>query len=465
MKAICDKFKELFFELKKVTSKGSFVQNISFVFIGNLFVFVIQLLFTPIISRLFDPTSYGEFAYFNIIVTNIVFIGSFSYPSVYLIPKARVDFLYMGKAVIFSVFFFSILAVAGGFLFSISLKNFQFEPYTIILFLLLIVISTWNGVFQADCEREKEFKKLSIAKSISSLFSRISVVLYGLFISTNSVGLILGDFLRSILIASLVGNKTKKKEFFHLLFSKNRENAINILKKYIRAPKYIFPFQWLNKISTDIPQIVIGLLYSPDILGSFVFAMSLISIPIRLFENSIQPVIYQKALEKYRKGKTNLRYFFVKSLKSSFLVGLLPVLILSTISPIIFPLFFGEKWVLAGEIGLVMGLRNIFLSIQSPYLKFWNIISEEKKLLKLNIIGFFLRNGCLILPLVDLKFIWFLFFFAVANAIAFSLNLILLSFELLTKSQARNFSLILLGLILFSSTIIFFIARIIYNIF
>ena len=61
-------------DIKRITEKGSFIQNVSIVFSGNAASLFLQLIFAPIICRIYGPEAYGEFAYFNEIITSSSFL-------------------------------------------------------------------------------------------------------------------------------------------------------------------------------------------------------------------------------------------------------------------------------------------------------------------------------------------------------------------------------------------------------
>lgn len=79
-------------QLLKMRSKGSFARNVGVVFSGNVFIMIIQLVLTPVISRIYGPDAYGEYAYYSLIITNIIFIGSLSFPSIFVLPVSTKEF-------------------------------------------------------------------------------------------------------------------------------------------------------------------------------------------------------------------------------------------------------------------------------------------------------------------------------------------------------------------------------------
>ena len=52
-------------------TKGSFIQNFSYVFGGKSIIFVIGFCFTPVIARFYTPEAYGAYALYSAVVLNL----------------------------------------------------------------------------------------------------------------------------------------------------------------------------------------------------------------------------------------------------------------------------------------------------------------------------------------------------------------------------------------------------------
>ena len=78
--------------LQQVLRKGSFVQNFAITMSGSMAVTAIGFLLTPVMSRLYPPAAYGQFAVFNSLASNLAMVSTLSYTTAFLQPKDKEKF-------------------------------------------------------------------------------------------------------------------------------------------------------------------------------------------------------------------------------------------------------------------------------------------------------------------------------------------------------------------------------------
>lgn len=436
---------DLWNSIKTIKTKGSFTQNVSIVFSGNVLNFILQLVISPIISRIFSPEAYGEYAYYNLIVTNILFFSSLSLSSVYVLPKFKLDFyallkLVLIQAVVASIIALTIFLIADGWLF-----NFEGSILAIPLILTMILLEVLNGGFSSFNIREKRFKRNTASSLIANIISRVSSILIGLFAFANGIGLLLGDFIRSISLLLTQTSLKTKFVFLKYLFKPNIRHLKEVFFENINVPKFIFPVQLLNKWAADLPLIAIGAFYSIETVGAYTFAIALLNIPGRLFESSLRPVFFQKANEVYLENPSNLPSLFLKTFRISFFGSLIPTTGLSLLAPVIFPFVFGEEWQVAGYFAMLLGIKYVIITVLSPYTGFWRIMKREKQLFKLNTLSLVFRLAPLLLPILDVGVYKFMVLYAIISSFGTLVNLTDLIWVLLKKNTAIK---LLIGIVL-----------------
>ena len=455
-KKIKDQLNRFKNEFSKIRTKGSFAQNVSIVFSGNVINFCLRLIFTPIISRIYGPEAYGQYAYYNLIISNIGFIAAMALPTVYVLPKTRIEFLSLSKFVLISTAFTTVLSFL---LFAISRSlwtEIDIDYISIPILVILLLMNSLNGVFGAWNVREKNFKRNSSVGVLSNLFSRLGTAGLGYYLLPTGLGLIVGDFIKSVI--HFVANSSRKRKcvFFRFIKKRNRHYLLKYLRLNINVPKFIFPSRLITKFSSDLPVLAIGFFYDTDILGLYVFASSILSIPMSLFENSISPVIYQKANQVFQENENALGSFFLRSFRSTIIISIGPTFLLAILSPTIFPFFFGEEWHKAGDLAMLLSARFLMIAILSPYTGFWRIMKREKRLFFLNLLTTVFRVGPLLLLYLDLQFELFVYLYSIIGTIATLINLSDLSFSLLDKRKAfQIFYLVLIIILTYFVTICF----------
>ena len=77
-------------------------------------------------------------------------------------------------------------------------------------------------------------------------------------------------------------------------------------------------------------------------------AKSLLTKPMDLIVGSVSQVYYQAASEAIHKGAGNLLAIYKSTVKKLIIIGILPAIIVTTLSPSLVKLIFGEKWIVSG---------------------------------------------------------------------------------------------------------------------
>lgn len=118
-------------------------------------------------------------------------------------------------------------------------------------------------------------------------------------------------------------------------------------------------------------------------------AMQVMAIPIAFIGNAVSQVYLAHASEKLQQGQ--LKEFTITCLYSLFKIGVLPLILISILSPYAFPLIFGAEWERSGEMMVWMIPWFCFQLLVSPISMSLNILNEQKIALLLQIIGLIIR--------------------------------------------------------------------------
>ncbi|MEO0403569.1 MAG: oligosaccharide flippase family protein, partial [Bacteroidota bacterium] len=85
-------FKEVVKAVKSLFVKGSFAQNVAFMSGSSVWNMVIQMIFFPILTRIYPPESYGIFAIYNGIVVTLSQFMTLGYHRALVLPKKDSEF-------------------------------------------------------------------------------------------------------------------------------------------------------------------------------------------------------------------------------------------------------------------------------------------------------------------------------------------------------------------------------------
>lgn len=442
-------FHEIFSQIKNIRSSGSFAQNVSIVFTGNVFNFGLQLVFTPWISRIFGPEAYGEYAVINLIVSNIAFLSAMSLPSVYILPKQNETFLALGKIVFISNLIAILISITLYYFFGAKLVSIELTWFVVVGIAFMILLNTLNAILSSLNQREKKFKKIASINVMANSIAKPSTLAIGTYFIPTGFGLLLGDYIRTLVIFTSQTSIKSKLILIRFLFSNNWNILNRSWNSHINVVKFNFPSQLLSKWTSDLPILFFGLHFSFEELGAYTFASSILYIPHRLFENSVGPVMLQKAAETYNNSPSELKNLFLKSIKTLPIPSGIFITIIAAIGPIIFILFFGDKWQNSGTISGLLWIQVVSNILIAPYKSFWRILKREKRLLFLNTLSSIIRFTPLMLPFTfaDLDFNTLIILFSIANAIGTLIILFDLFFHFFAPQRAIKMIAILVILL------------------
>lgn len=349
--------------VQALRQRGSFAQNFAVAFSGTAAVAAIGFLVTPVMSRIYPPSSYGLFAVFNSIVANATLFSTLTYQNAFLLPRLRERFhalvhLSFGLSVLMLVVMSSAVALWRAPLLHLlnaeELGNWVYVvPATVFVYNLVMIMHAWYL-------RTKDFAKRAGTDVGTSLVGRGLTLGVGYMLHGSPTGLLLGDVF------------TKASSFLLLFFSgihrQVREVAStfswqrirSVAHEYREYPFYVMPTAYLNTLASQLPILVLTSSFGTTAVGLYAFSTSLLELPINLIGNAIAPVFLQKANETYEQEPERLKQLCLDLYNKLFYLGLLPFGILSIFGDWIFKLAFGARWEQAGLFTAFLGYYYVF---------------------------------------------------------------------------------------------------------
>ncbi|HCH6649326.1 TPA: type 8 capsular polysaccharide synthesis protein Cap8K [Staphylococcus aureus] len=356
-------------------------------FIGDSFLMilssgiaqVILIITTPIITRLYSPTEFGEFTIFS----NIAMI---------LIPiiNARYDLLIVNtkndrSANILSQisFFISLLILLILIpIFAISAwlyPNFILDFIFIIIMLFLVSLT---NIFTNYLNKERKYKVLSLINVFRAGSMALLQIIFGL-LALGSLGLIIG-FSLSYIAGITLGYKTFKKHF-NIVRDKEETKALFLENK--NQLVYSTPSILLNSLSFSVVVFFIGILYTNTEVGIYGMAIRVLGIPVTIISLGLSKIFMQQANDYYIEHG-NFRNLL---LKFSFILVIVSIILyvpLYLFSEELVNILLGHSWVDAiTVIKIVIPLFVIRLIVSTVSL---SVIVLQKQQLELILQALFL---------------------------------------------------------------------------
>lgn len=356
-------------------------------FIGDSFLMilssgiaqVILIITTPIITRLYSPTEFGEFTIFS----NIAMI---------LIPiiNARYDLLIVNtkndrSANILSQISFLISLLILLILIPIFAISAWLYPNFILDFIFIIImlfLVSLTNIFTNYLNKERKYKVLSLINVFRAGSMALLQIIFGL-LALGSLGLIIG-FSLSYIAGITLGYKTFKKHF-NIVRDKEETKALFLENK--NQLVYSTPSILLNSLSFSVVVFFIGILYTNTEVGIYGMAIRVLGIPVTIISLGLSKIFMQQANDYYIEYG-NFRNLLLKFSSILVIVSIILYVPLYLFSEELVNILLGPSWVDAiTVIKIVIPLFVIRLIVSTVSL---SVIVLQKQQLELILQALFL---------------------------------------------------------------------------
>lgn len=391
-------------KLKNIKSK-TFLKNILVISSATSIAQLLNMLLSPVLTRIYTPDEYGVMTSFIAILGIISIIGSLKYELGIPIAKndeKAINILFLSIIVLIMTATLTFLLIS---IFGRSIIDFISNPILYDFMFLIpfgILASGLYSIFYQWALRKKSFNSISKTKVNQSVSQNLVKLGLGV-LNFGPLGLILGTIIgQSAGILTL--SRPVLKEYKFLIKKISIKKVIWSAKRYIRFPLYTAPSHFLNSLGLQLPLLFMTSFYSTKIVGYYGLAYTIVNLPMSLIGMAVADVYYS---EVARIGMTNSKK--VKQLSNSLfkklvLIGILPFVILVLFGPNLFSIVFGEEWYNAGVYARIISLLVLGRFIFTPISRIFSIYEKQSHELILDIIRvFMLTIVCIITYIYNLN--------------------------------------------------------------
>lgn len=384
MKSLLDKVNT------KLNAQGGFLKAASLLVGGTAFAQIIGLICLPIITRLYTPIEFSIFSVYLSSVSIFAVIACMRFELAIPVQESDDDaiavvILSIFCNIFFTIFLTLILIIFGSDILAIFNKQ-DLEKYMWVV-PLGVFLSGIYSAFQYWSIRKKNFSLIATTRLIQAISSS-SIQISGGFLGLGPLGLILGQ------LFNFFGGSFKLiisffKENLDKIKSLNKNKIIFIFLKNKDYPKYSITEGFLSSLSIHFPIIIIFMVLPEEKTGLLMLAIKVMMIPMILIGSAMSQLYLGDARNKYNNNKLWEYTFF--SLKKIIFFGVFPLIIISFLSPYLFPFIFGQSWKGAGELVLILLPWFIMQLLTSPISMALHILNRQKVAMIIQVIGFVFR--------------------------------------------------------------------------
>ena len=403
--------------------RNSFLRNVAILSSGTIISQIIVIAASPFLTRLFPVESFGILQLFTSYMVIFAVVSTGRYELAMGLPEKEDDArkifqLIVGLGSCVSVFYLFLIFILKE-VFSFSSKFEILQNWWIYLApLYIFFIALFSGLIYW-LQRQKDYKKITIANALQVILTAILGVLFG-FLRVGS-GLILALVI-SIILAT-----------FYLLYDYLKGNKVysfaEVLaqgKKYISFPKHMIVSDISLSASQQLTPILFSLFYSTTIIGFYSMANRMLRLPNIVITNSIANVFRNDAIDEIRKIG-NCKDLYISTFKKLVYMSVPIYGLVFIVAPYLFTLVFGQEWLEAGHFARIICVFLVIEFVATPLNTMFYIKEKQKLLMKLQVLNALLGGVFIYIGAIYFES-------ARVSLILFSINSILFNLLLLNYS-------------------------------
>ena len=378
--------------LQGVRSSTS-VRNIALLTSGTIVAQAINIVATPILSRIYTPADFGLVGVYTAVVTICATLITLRYELRVLLPDTDSE----ARSVVILAL---VLAVTLGGVLTASttilpgtvqaLLGLQqlgtWLPVAILASIAAAIISSMNYWF-SRCGQYIKMTALRIAQTV--LLVTLSMVLGFLAVPNGLLYAQVTTLAVSLLMFMYCG-------YASLVHPVLRQSLVIAAKKHNQAPLFLMPTALLNVLTIQLPFVVLSTWFSSDAAGQYRMAWTLLALPSSLVGSAIAQVFFQRFSSVWPDVVAAKALLF-RTWTILAILGVAPLTIVMLFGEQLFALVLGNAWRDSGVMAAILAPMVFMSLIHSPTSTTFVVMGLESKLLFFGIAVAIYRPLCLYL--------------------------------------------------------------------
>ncbi|MBF9222147.1 oligosaccharide flippase family protein [Hymenobacter ruricola] len=350
-------------------------------FSGSAAITAAGMLLSPVISRLYRPADYGEYAVFSILLGNLSIVASLNYLGALLLPRRIERFAALAQLTLWLSTLVSIGFLGLLWLFEDHLLSF-FDIHRIggmtywIPFLL--VLSVLASCLQSLCIRENKYSVRAVSDVSANLSGKGYTIAHALWFGPSPGGFILGDVLNRLVAVGVVLARLPRRLLQPLVVPASLRRLFKTVYFFRRFPTQVLPSTYLNIVSSQLPVLLFKKFSTSAEVGAFAFASSMLELPVALIGGALSPVVMREAVQVFHEGGVDrLGQFCGSYFRKIFLALAIPFAAGAILGDLIFPAVFGAQWQTAGAVACLLASYYAFRVNYYIFVSVYTIVHKQ----------------------------------------------------------------------------------------
>ena len=327
-------------------TKNNFSKKVFTLITGTVFSQLITIASTPVLTRLYSPSDFGNFTIFFSAISVLALFSTGRYELGIVLPESNKDATTIVQlacllSIVFSISLFFLLVCFSG---RVEGEIFQkIHLYRYVIPIAVVIVSFYQIILYYNIRLEN-YREISFNRLILSTLTVVFQIIFGIF-SFGSQGIVIGFILGYLISLFLFLKKSILFSKKSILFSKKSIlRMISLSKKYSNFPKYELMQSAVDLFHNHGILFAIGYFYSVKDVGLFSLATRIALLPSSVIGGAIANVFFSSA----SKNKDHLYSMIGKLIGKMLLLSMFFYIILFATADYIVSFIFGEEWRVSG---------------------------------------------------------------------------------------------------------------------
>lgn len=326
--------------------KNKFFVSIATLMSGSLIAQAISVLISPVMTRLYTEEQIGEYTLLLTAVTmfGAVICGKYDM-SIVSEEKERNVFALIKLSLVIAL----VLSVLVGIGYSVyfCVTN-SLQMSFISMFIWIFVLLMLNGIghtLTSYNNRNKEYKLMASVHVIAEVGKATALISLGL-LQLGRIGLLI-----AYLVSVALGLNRKAKRLRNHIDELKEVKAKELLAvaiKHKRQPLYSLPAGFASSFAYSSLNLFVNQLFGTVSLAYYSMSFRMLGLPLSLVSMNVAKPFFEKAAREYdREGRFSRTFIQTSLFLAAIAVPM--VIVMFSLAPWAFELFFGEGWGISGQ--------------------------------------------------------------------------------------------------------------------
>jgi len=384
-------------------AKKPFIKNVFILASGTAMAQAVNMLFSPLITRIYGPEAYGLMGTFQSIIMIIAPVAALTYPISMVLPKRDEEAIQIGKLSLVTTFINTLIVSIILFIFGdliIDLFNLESISSFLILIPIIIMFAGLLQIIEQWVIRKKLFDVSAKSNLLEVIITNSGKLGVGLVYPIAPVLIFftaIKQGIRAFLMFIIAG-----RSLVNSLFNNSVEKStLTLAKEHIDFPMYRAPETFFNATAGSLPLLLLTSFFGPAAAGFYSLAKTVLGVPVTLIGNTVGKVFFPKVSEAANDNE-KITPLISRATFYLAIVASIPFSIIILFGPWLFSFVFGQEWAVAGEYARWLAIWSYSTFINRPCVQSLPILSAQRFLLIFTV-------SALILKIIALLIGFFIF--------------------------------------------------------